>query len=156
MIAKTKEAFNTWAESFSTALSSHTSDPLNSVLQGILLSCLTWEGDEKIPAEIMADLENFFFWKLGKSRSEILELNITDPALVYLCSCLKTPANIVMILAVLKWKYDKNRVSLEEVIDMMPWGIPSTETLHKHWDAQKVERNSMESDNLLDYINLLI
>ena len=160
MLPRTKEAFYKWAEEFSNALSSSDAEPLDENLQRVMLFCLGCDmNNNPIPPDVMSSFENDFVGKISKARCQYLGLQISDACLLYLCSAFYSPGNIVMILCVLYWVQVTKNISLitmDEIVELMPWGLPTSETMLKHWDAQKVDRINNDSDNLLDCLKTFL
>ena len=154
MLPGTKEAFYKWAEEFSKALSSSEATPLNENLQRAILFCMGCDmNNEPIPSEVMSSFKNDGIGQLAKARCQYLGLQISDACLLYICSAFHSPGNIVMILSVLYWVQVTKNISLitmDEIVELMPWGLPTSETMLKYWDAQKVYRINNDTDNLLD------
>lgn len=160
MVPRTKEAFDKWAEGFSNALQSREGAiPLDKDRMKVLFLCLQLDNlGEDLDTASLQELRKEFVWQLVESRSEYLELNITNTAKLFIADAFCNPADIVMILSALYWKKSKELIEVIDtatIVDLMPWGLPSEDTKKLHWDAQKVEREGFESDNLLDYIAIL-
>lgn len=105
---------------------------------------------------IEEDSKPFLYKLIEKRISVMLSYEIDDARLIlFLCLICLSPGNAVMYLTYLQYWCKKNNVkSIDLDIfckEIFPWGFPSEKDLDNLWDNQKVERDSMQSDNLLDY-----
>ena len=112
------------------------------------------KGELNIPQK-----EKPFLYQLIEKRIEhCFTFKIDDARLILFIAALSESAGTaVMYLWYLQWWCFRNSV---EVIDLnifcqriFPMGFFSKEDLQKVWDGQKVKRDGMASDNLVDYFN---
>lgn len=85
---------------------------------------------------------------------EYCTYTISEKAVSFLADRTINLAVCTMMCAYLQYQAYKRNLSiitLQEIRDIFPNGLPSEETWRKLWYQQKVFRKDLESDNLLDY-----
>ena len=85
---------------------------------------------------------------------EYCTYTFSEGALYFLADRTINLAVCTMMCAYLQYQaYKRNLliITLEEISDIFPNGLPSEETWKKLWYKQKVFRKDLDSDNLLDY-----
>jgi hypothetical protein len=100
--------------------------------------------------------EKPFIVKMLEGRLKMYQFKINDFDLRFFLAVLcKNPGNVVLYLWYLQYWCKKNNVKeldLENFSNrIFPYGFPSEDTLLRIWDGQKVDREGMASDNLVDY-----
>ena len=131
----------------------------------------TIDKDKDEEGEQMHKFVNGFPMGILRNRLESVGYTISDYAIIFLSLASPSAGTVVMYAAyfayVAKEKGLKHIGLMDVCQDCFPWGIPSDETLHKHWDLQKVHANKgtkqydtymnppkgrpRGTDNLLDY-----
>lgn len=79
---------------------------------------------------------------------------ISDAAVCFLADRTINLAVCTMMCAYLQYQAYKRNLSiitLKDILNIFPNGLPSEETWKKLWYQQKVFRKDLDSDNLLDY-----
>ena len=110
-----------------------------------------------MPKLEMREEEKPFLVKVMEKRIEhCFTFSTKDQRLLlFLAVVSERVGTAIMYLWYLQYWCFKNNVR-ELTLDIFcqkvfPYGFPSNDTIETIWDAQKVKRDGMESDNLLDY-----
>lgn len=94
-------------------------------------------------------------YKIMEKRISVLhDYEVDDRVLLFLCLVCKSEVDGVMYCWYLQYEA-KNRcidkITFEIFAEIFGSGFPSDYALQSIWNEQKVKRESMSSDNLLDY-----
>ena len=111
---------------------------------------LSKSGGYKVPEE-----EKPFLYKLLEKRILLIhDYEVDDRVILFLCCICKSAGDGVMYCWYLQYESKKrgvNKISFEIFAEIFGSGFPSVDGLKKTWENQKVKREGMSSDNLLDY-----
>lgn len=114
--------------------------------------CLCPKNELNIPQK-----EQPFLYRLIEKRVEhCFTFKIYDDRLIiFLAIICVSAGGAVMYLWYIQWWCYKNNVTTVDLDvfceRIFPMGFFSEDDLHKIWDGQKVKRDGMASDNLVDY-----
>lgn len=89
-----------------------------------------------------------------KRIEEYCTYTINEPAVYFLADHTTNYGICTMICAYLQYQaYKRNlsNITLKDIYNIFPNGLPSEETWKKLWYQQKIFRKNLDSDNLLDY-----
>jgi hypothetical protein len=103
---------------------------------------------------IPEDDKPFLYKVMEKRISVIHSYTVDDRVLLFLSFVSKSAGICVMYCWYLQYKsktMNINHISFEVFSEIFAWGFPSQESLSKIWKEQKVNTQSLSSDNLLDY-----
>ena len=98
--------------------------------------------------------KNPFYEIYFKRIENYCTYTISDAAVCFFADRTTNLAVCTMMCAYLQYQaYKRNlsRITLLEIRNIFPNGLPSEETWKKLWYQQKVFRKNLDSDNLLDY-----
>lgn len=85
-------------------------------------------------------LEEMFLYKVVKARADALGLTINPQLVDFLAILCKSPSESSMYLSLLRQEQeDGNPATLENFVNIFPWGFPTQDTLSTLWDAQKTK-----------------
>jgi hypothetical protein len=101
------------------------------------------------------DNEKPFLYKMLENRISVVhDYQVDDRVLLFLSFTCPSAGVGVMYCWYLQYEARKrgvDKITFEIFADIFGSGFPSEDSLHKLWDEQKVKRQEMGSDNLLDY-----
>lgn len=129
---------------------------IDEYLSSILIRLL-FVPDDKV-SEIYKQFTNSVFnCQVIETKLKFHTIKLEDKLKIYLSSLCETPGEIVMYLWWLQWwgfSNNKMTITIQDFNTLIfPMGYFSREDLHIAWNAQKVDRDSITSDNLLDYFD---
>jgi hypothetical protein len=101
------------------------------------------------------DNEKPFLYRIMENRISVVhDYKVDDRVLLFLSFICPSAGVGVMYCWYLQYEAFKRGIDIitfEIFADIFGSGFPSEDALHKLWDEQKVKRQEMGSDNLLDY-----
>lgn len=159
MIEKTVSSYKDWAERYLREAAAPTSEPLTMELMLTMAHLMVEENTGvDLSYVFVEELSDQFLWKLINTRADILSLEITKGAAFFLMAAFPSPGKLVMVISALSYyqrKIKAGKITINTIAEIFPFGLPREAVLSRLWDAQKVERKGIGSDNLLDYVEII-
>lgn len=144
-----KEKFKQWCDDFFNGKQNKMSERDAEIYFKLTYAELLGGSDKPIDSN---DETVPFIVRLMKKRSEFINLDISDTAIVALSLFCGSPGTAVMYLYGLKGKQleDNKKVNMGKLSYTFPNGFYDTEHLNKMWDDQKIKSDRTHMDNMLD------
>ena len=105
----------------------------------------------KTDVELNDQAKHDFGIRVCLKRAEVIGLELTLPAVLYIRNLIQSPGEIVMYLSAIRARTKKADMSI--ITAILPNGKLSSIDLEKMWDAQKGYAVGESCDNCLDQVN---
>lgn len=124
-----------------------------------ILMTLLMVTDEKDIDEMAKDLDKLTNLRLmleSRLKSDVYQFSFSKSLQIFTALSSLSPGNIVMMLACYQYyvfnhpEKKDTELTLNDFVNLFPFGIPNNNKLNEIWDSQKVSIEGIRSDNLLD------